>query len=133
MTSPGLLMLAFAMVLLQVYHILMQHTSAVQPVSVDEAYLDVSGLGDPVGIAEAIRTAIEQKTGCTASAGIAANMLLARLATKRAKPDGVFHLLPSQVHSTSGRHAWLHTWIRLLLGGAAPDMSGPSKSGRSQV
>lgn len=75
----------------------MQHTSAVQPVSVDEAYMDVTGLGDPVGIAEAIRAAIEQETGCTASAGIAANMLLARLATKRAKPNGVFHLLPTQV------------------------------------
>ncbi|KAK9805394.1 hypothetical protein WJX73_010812 [Symbiochloris irregularis] len=81
----------------QVYRILMQNTSAVQPVSVDEAYLDVTGLGDPVGIAEAIRSAIQQETGCTASAGIAANMLLARLATKRAKPDGVFQLLPSQV------------------------------------
>lgn len=105
--SPRLVMPDCGSGLLQVYHILMQHTSAVQPVSVDEAYLDVSGLGDPVGIAEAIRAAIQQKTGCTASAGIASNMLLARLATKCAKPDGIFHLLPAQVIQS-------HPWSRLL-------------------
>ena len=80
----------------QVYHILLQHTSAVQPVSVDEAFLDVTALGDATGIAEAIRGAIEDSTGCTASAGIASNMLLARLATKRAKPNGVFRLMTAQ-------------------------------------
>lgn len=73
-----------------VYKILLKHTAAVQPVSCDEAYLDISGLGDPLAMAAAIRAQIEEMTGCTASAGIGPNMLLARLATKRAKPNGVF-------------------------------------------
>lgn len=81
----------------QVYKILLQVTPLVQPVSVDEAFLDVTGLGDPEELASAIRDKIFKATGCTASAGISHNMLLARLATKTAKPNGQYLLPKSQV------------------------------------
>ena len=75
----------------------MSTTAAVQPVSVDEAFLDVTGLGDPEQVATSLRARILQQTGCTSSAGISHNMLLARLATKAGKPNGQFRLTPDQV------------------------------------
>lgn len=51
----------------QVYTILMRHTRLVQPLSCDEAYLDVSGAGDPEVIASAIRAEIQQVGGTCAS------------------------------------------------------------------
>lgn len=72
----------------QVYRILMRASAAVQPLSCDEAYLDVTGLGDPEALARALRADIEAATGCPASAGIGPNPLVARLATARAKPRG---------------------------------------------
>lgn len=75
----------------------MQQTSSVQPLSCDEAFMDVTGLGDPDEIASKLRAQINVETECTASAGIGPNMLLARLATKRAKPNGQFHINPVQV------------------------------------
>ncbi len=53
----------------QVYKILLGATSVVEPVSCDEAYLDVTGLGDPECIAARLRTDIQSQTGVTASAG----------------------------------------------------------------
>lgn len=49
-----------------------------------------AGLGDPQQLASRMRADIEAATGCTASAGIGPNLLLARLATRRAKPNGQF-------------------------------------------
>lgn len=92
----NLLVLTCAL-LSQVYKILLQVTSAVQPISCDEAFLDVTGLGDPQSIAASIRSKILEETGCTASAGISHNMLLAKIATKAGKPNGQFWLLPDQV------------------------------------
>eukprot|EP00850_Spirogloea_muscicola_P002658 SM000010S04296 [mRNA] locus=s10:703471:709607:- [translate_table: standard] len=65
--------------------------------SCDEAFLDVTGLGDPEAIAHKIRHEIFINTGCTASAGVASNPLLARLATRRAKPNGLFYLPEDEV------------------------------------
>lgn len=79
------------------YKILLQVTPLVQPISCDEAFLDVTGLGDPEALAAAVRGKILQATGCNASAGISHNMLLARLATKAAKPNGQYLLPKSQV------------------------------------
>lgn len=55
----------------RVYRILVRYTSCVQPLSCDEALLDVTGLtgGDPEAMAKAMRAEIEQATGCTASVG----------------------------------------------------------------
>lgn len=70
-----------------------------QAVSCDEAFLDVSDskVGDYEFLASIIRKEILNTTGCTASAGIAENMLMARLATRTAKPDGQFHIPPGKV------------------------------------
>ena len=68
-----------------------------QPISCDEAFMDITGLGADDQIVSALRAKIEAATGVTASAGIGPNMLLARLATKRAKPNGQVDISPSQV------------------------------------
>ncbi|CAI9101949.1 OLC1v1000122C2 [Oldenlandia corymbosa var. corymbosa] len=74
----------------QFYDILHKHCNKVQAVSCDEAFLDVSdsAVEDPSFLASAIRKEILDTTGCTASVGIAGNMLMARVATRIAKPDG---------------------------------------------
>lgn len=83
--------------LLQVYKILLKATACVQPVSCDEAYLDVTGLGPVEEIAARVRQQIEDATGCTASAGMGPNMLIARLATKEGKPNGQYRITADQV------------------------------------
>ncbi|CAK7330023.1 unnamed protein product [Dovyalis caffra] len=81
----------------QLYNILHKHCNRVQAVSCDEAFLDVTDtdVGDPELLASTIRKEIFETTGCTASAGIAGNMLMARLATRSAKPDGQCYI-PSE-------------------------------------
>jgi DNA repair protein REV1 len=76
-----------------VYDILLQHSRMVQPLSCDEAYLDVSVCEDPKAVARQIRQQIAAM-GCTASVGIGPSLLVARIATKKAKPDGMFRILP---------------------------------------
>ncbi|KAH9564768.1 hypothetical protein CY35_04G041900 [Sphagnum magellanicum] len=88
---------AYEQVADQVYDILHCHCSTVQAVSCDEAFLDMTGEGDPNQIATTIRQEIFDMTKCTASAGIAGNMLLARLATRKAKPNGQFYIPPADV------------------------------------
>lgn len=79
----------------KVYKIFLKTTAAVQPLSCDEAYLDITGLGDDAErVVAGMRAEIEEQTGCNASAGIGPNMLLARLATTKAKPNGQMRLLP---------------------------------------
>ena len=75
----------------------METSSSVQPISCDEAFMDITGLGDPDQLVRQLRDKIVAATGINASAGIGPNMLLARLATKRAKPNGQFNINPSQV------------------------------------
>ncbi|KAL4443032.1 hypothetical protein ABPG77_008523 [Micractinium sp. CCAP 211/92] len=72
----------------KVYRTLLRRTSCVEALSCDEAYLDVTGLGDPEQLAAEIRAEIQSTTGCTASAGIGPNPLMARIASERAKPNG---------------------------------------------
>eukprot|EP00602_Paraphysomonas_sp_CaronLab_P011402 CAMPEP_0185041080 /NCGR_PEP_ID=MMETSP1103-20130426/39917_1 /TAXON_ID=36769 /ORGANISM="Paraphysomonas bandaiensis, Strain Caron Lab Isolate" /LENGTH=810 /DNA_ID=CAMNT_0027580659 /DNA_START=77 /DNA_END=2506 /DNA_ORIENTATION=- len=60
----------------------------VQPVSVDEAFIEYPTGRDGLAAAADLRQRIHGKTGCTASVGVGPNMLIARLATKKAKPDG---------------------------------------------
>lgn len=74
----------------QFYSILHKHCNKVQALSCDEAFLDVTGCAsnNPEQIASMIRKEVAETTRCTASAGIAKNLLLARLATRSAKPNG---------------------------------------------
>ena len=68
-------------------------TPLVQPLSIDEAFLDVTGstrlLGAPPVIGRAIKTRIHAETGLTASVGVAPNKFLAKLASDLEKPDGL--------------------------------------------
>ncbi|XP_058216083.1 DNA repair protein REV1 isoform X3 [Rhododendron vialii] len=83
----------------QFYNILHKHCKKVQAVSCDEAFLEVRDfeVEDPQFLASVIRKEIVETTGCTASAGISGNLLMARLATKAAKPDGQCYIPPEKV------------------------------------
>ncbi|GAB4852853.1 hypothetical protein Ancab_017050 [Ancistrocladus abbreviatus] len=83
----------------QFYDILHNHCNKVQAISCDEAFLDItdSEEKDPAVLASVIRKEIFKATGCTASAGIAGNLLMARLATRSAKPDGQCYIPPEKV------------------------------------
>lgn len=78
--------------------ILHEYTPLVEPLSLDEAYLDVSASGRFAwAIAREIRRRIRAETDLTASAGIAPNKMLAKIASDWRKPDGQFAILPEQV------------------------------------
>src|SRR5690349_23229018 len=87
----------------QVREIFARHTDLIEPLSLDEAYLDVtaskSGLSSATATAEAIRAAIRQETSLTASAGVAPSKFLAKIASDWRKPDGLFVIRPHQVEA----------------------------------
>ena len=78
------------------YETLLHYSSVVEAVSCDEAYLELTDFcRDSNHVSEVIgelRDEVQSKTGCTVSAGISHNMLLARMSTRVAKPDGQFYL-----------------------------------------
>ncbi len=86
-----------------VREIFLRHTDLVEPLSLDEAYLDVTenkqGLASATAVALAIRESIREETGLTASAGIAPNKFLAKIASDWRKPDGQFVIRPEQVEA----------------------------------
>ena len=71
------------------YRTVFETTPHVMGVSVDECFADFTELTDPEAAATDLRARIYARTGCIASIGLAPSRLLARLATKRAKPDGM--------------------------------------------
>jgi len=89
---------AYKAVSLQVRAIFAEHTPLIEPLSLDEAYLDVTenlhGIASATEIAEAIRAKIKAETGLTASAGVSYNKFLAKLASDHRKPDGLFVITP---------------------------------------
>jgi DNA polymerase-4 len=80
-----------------------EYTPLVEPLSLDEAYLDVTGVehcrGSATLMAEEIRARIHAEIGITASAGIASNKFLAKVASDWNKPDGQFVIRPREVDS----------------------------------
>uniref|UniRef100_A0A8D0KN23 DNA repair protein REV1 n=1 Tax=Salvator merianae TaxID=96440 RepID=A0A8D0KN23_SALMN len=84
------------------YETLASYTHNIEAVSCDEALVDVTEILAESGLtaeelASIIRSEIKTKTKCPASIGIGSNILLARMATRRAKPDGQYHLKPEEV------------------------------------
>ncbi|KAK9761358.1 deoxycytidyl transferase, partial [Basidiobolus ranarum] len=85
---------------LKLYEVFGKYADKLQPVSCDEALLDVSnhitelGMEEALELAKEIRASIFEVTKCHASVGISNNILLARLATKHAKPAGQYYLQP---------------------------------------
>lgn len=84
----------------QVFDILRNYSDLVEPLSIDEAFLDVTsdkkGIGSATLIAREIKQEIRKKTGLTASAGISFNKFLAKIASDIKKPDGMFLITPEQ-------------------------------------
>ena len=82
----------------QIHAIFADYTDLIQPLSLDEAYLDVTadwrGLETAWATAKAIRARIFEETGLTASAGVSYNKFLAKLASDHRKPNGQFAVTP---------------------------------------
>jgi DNA polymerase-4 len=82
----------------KIREILRSYTPRVEPLSLDEAYLDVSGCERFAWeLAKEMRARIFAETGLTASAGVASNKMLAKIASDWRKPNGQFAILPEQV------------------------------------
>ena len=86
-----------------VREIFKRHTDLIEPLSLDEAYLDVTanktGLPTATLVARTIREQIRQELNLTASAGVAPNKFLAKLASDWRKPDGLFVIQPEEVNA----------------------------------
>ena len=102
---PGLIFVkprfdAYREVSRQIRAIFHDYTPHVEPLSLDEAYLDVTedlrGLGIATEIAKEIRARIREETGLTASAGVSYNKFLAKLASDQNKPDGLCVITPAK-------------------------------------
>ena len=82
-----------------IHSIFQKYTDIIEPLSLDEAFLDVTvnkkGLAIATDVAAEIKAKIKQKTGLTASAGVSINKFLAKIASDYQKPDGLFVIKPN--------------------------------------
>jgi DNA polymerase-4 len=89
---------AYKAISLQIRDIFAEYTPIIEPLSLDEAYLDITenlkGINSATQIAEEIRARIRAETELTASAGVSYNKFLAKLASDHRKPDGLFVITP---------------------------------------
>lgn len=85
----------------EIHQVFQRYTELIEPLSLDEAYLDVSDCeqleGSATRIAKEIRNEVEKQVGITISAGIAPNKFLAKIASDWNKPNGQFVIRPEQV------------------------------------
>lgn len=85
----------------QIREIFSRYTDLIQPLSLDEAYLDVTddklGIGSAIDIAKEIKQAIKTELNLTASAGVSINKFVAKVASDMNKPDGLTFIGPSKV------------------------------------
>ena len=80
----------------QIRAIFADFTALIEPLSLDEAYLDVTGVAVARDVAQAIRARIKAETGLTASAGVSYNKFIAKLASDQNKPDGLCVIPPEK-------------------------------------
>ncbi len=84
----------------QIMCILSEYSPLLEPVSVDEAFLDVTGterlLGPPLEVAQGVKARLRREVELTASAGVATNKFLAKLASDLEKPDGLVEVQPGE-------------------------------------
>src|SRR5437588_2515298 len=89
---------AYKAISLQIREVFAEYTPIIEPLSLDEAYLDVTenlkGIISATKIAEEIRARLRAETELTASAGVSYNKFLAKLASDHRKPDGLFVITP---------------------------------------
>lgn len=87
----------------QIREIFHRYTDLIEPLSLDEAYLDVTAdkqqIGSAIDIAQLIRKAIKEELNLTASAGVSINKFVAKIASDLNKPDGFAFIGPSSVES----------------------------------
>ena len=87
----------------QIFDIFSRFTPLVEPLSIDEAFLDVTGskrlLGEPVNIAKVIKKTVRDEIGLTVSAGIAPSKFVAKIASDMDKPDGLTVVPPQDVRA----------------------------------
>jgi DNA polymerase-4 len=93
----------YAAVSTQIFEVFDQFTPLVQGLSLDEAFLDVTAstaaLGDAERIGHEIKRRIRERTGLTASVGVAPNKLVAKIASDLRKPDGLVIVRPEEIHA----------------------------------
>jgi DNA polymerase-4 len=94
---------AYQAVSRKIREIFYRYTDLVEPLSLDEAYLDVStdkqGIGSALDIAAFIKKSIKEELELTASAGVSVNKFLAKIASDMKKPDGLTFIGPSAIES----------------------------------
>lgn len=109
---------AYAEASREVFEIFRSVTPLVEPLSVDEAFLDVSGarrlLGEPTAIGESLRRSVREEVGLPLSVGIARTKFLAKVASSQAKPDGLLRVDPER------ELAFLHPLPVQALWGVGP-------------
>jgi DNA polymerase-4 len=85
----------------QIFRILRDYTPLIEPLSLDESFLDITGseklFGPALKIAKEIKKRIYETTGLTASAGIAPNKFLAKIGSDLKKPDGLVEIKPEEI------------------------------------
>jgi len=90
----------YSFVSAQIRNILDRYSPLIEPLSLDEAFLDVTGMdglyADPADIARSIKADIKEQLQLTASAGVAVNKFLAKLASDLQKPDGLYVIRPGE-------------------------------------
>src|ERR1035441_4164529 len=107
--------------------IFQRHTNIIEPLSLDEAYLDVTmnktGLPTPTKVAIAFRQQIREELSLTASAGVAPNKFLAKIASDWRKPDGLFVIQPKD----------FDTFLRPLPVPRIPGVGGVTEARLKQI
>jgi len=87
----------------QIHEVFQEYTQAIEPLSLDEAYLDVTEVAQAVGsateVAKRIKQKIKDRTNLTASAGVSFNKFLAKIASDMDKPDGLFVIRPESAQT----------------------------------